>query len=459
MDKDKKKLGLLNLIGLCVGSGIGTGIFMMMGSGIAYTGRSIVLVCSIGCAYMLLAFWYSLAFGSMFVIPGGDYDIRSMAFPPLLTGVSAWFQVATAFVLAGHSLAITQFAAQLYPQINDHQTIFSILVLTLGFVCTFRGSRVLTLIQNLITVTLIVALGLFIAFGVPQVDAASFFSNSDGGFWYNGFSGFMASLSVMSFACMGTSAMTSMGGVTKNPKRIIPLSSILATIVVAVVYALMAYVASGVLPYDQVANQNISVTAAAIMPTGPYLFFVVGGGICAVASTMLSVLAYMPTPVIRVAEDGWLPRAFTKTTKGGFHWVLYLVLYVVSLIPLLTGLDIEGVVGNTMIPTMILNVCMNLYCLKLPKQYPEQWEKRGLRYPKWVWNLCSVAGAVFGIMIIYNLFINLDGKAIALCIGELVVMFVLPIITLKMKWVSTDRLKAHKQDVIRQALLDTENES
>lgn len=191
MEEKNKKLGLLNVVGLCVGSGIGTGIFMMMGAGIAYAGRSILLVCGIGCVYMLLAFWYSLAFGSMFVIPGGDYDCRAMVFPPLLSGVSAWFQLASAFVLAGHSLAITQFAAQLYPQINEYQSLFSVLVLTLGFLCSIRGSRVLTIIQNLFTVTLIVALALFLVYGVPKVDAAAFFSNADGQFWHGGMGGFM----------------------------------------------------------------------------------------------------------------------------------------------------------------------------------------------------------------------------------------------------------------------------
>lgn len=458
MEEKGKKLGLLNLMGLCIGGGIGTGIFIMMGSGIAYGGRSIVLVCSLGCVYMLLAFWNSLAFGSMFVLPGGDYAARSMVFPPLLTGVSAWFQIASAFVLAGHSLAITQFVEQLWPQVGNFRMLFSVLILTLGFVCTIRGTRVLTLIENLFTATLILSLGMFILFGVPKVDAASFFSNADGGFWRGGLGGFMASLSMMSFACMGTSAMISMGGVTKNPKLNIPLASILATAVVAVVYALMGYVGSGILPYDQVAHQNISVTAQAILPHGFYVFFVVGGGICAVASTMLGVMAYLRTPILRVAEDGWLPSAFTKTTKGGYPWVMYLVLYSVSLIPLVTGLDIEGVVGNTMIPTMILNIFMNLYCLRLPKLYPEQWEKRGLRFPRWLWNICSVAGSIFGIMIIYNLFVNLNAKAAALCVGEIAVTFLLPFITLKMKWVSPDVLAARKQETIQRALADSEAE-
>lgn len=86
---ENKKLGYLNHIGLGIGSAIGTGIFMMLGFGIAYAGRSIVLVCALGCFLMLLAFWYAGAMGSLFVLKGGDYTARSMIFPPLLTGVSA----------------------------------------------------------------------------------------------------------------------------------------------------------------------------------------------------------------------------------------------------------------------------------------------------------------------------------------------------------------------------------
>ena len=314
------------------------------------------------------------------------------------------------------------------------------------------------MIQNLVTVTLLIALALFLIYGVPKVDPAAFFSNADGEFWHNGIGGFLASLSIMSFACMGTSAMMSMSSVTKNPKRTIPLASILATVIVAVVYALMAYVASGILPYDQIANQNISVTAQVIMPTGPYLFFVVGGGIFAVASTMLGVVAYIRYPALRVAEDGWIPSVFLKTTKGGYPWVMYLVLYVVSLIPLLTGLDIEGVVGNVMIPTMILNAFLNFYCIRLPKQYPEQWKKRGIRYPVWLWNVFSVLGGVFAIMVIYNLFISLDTNATILCVGEVVVIFILAIVSLKKKWVTPEILKNRKEAIIQKALADDVNE-
>lgn len=450
--KEKKQLGYLNHIGLGIGSAIGTGIFMMLGFGIAYTGRSIVLVCALGCFLMLLAYWYAGAMGSLFVLKGGDYTARAMIFPPLLTGVSAWFQVTSGFVLAGHSLAITQFVSMAIPSVANYQTLFALFVMTLGFLCTIRGSKLLATIQNLIVVALAIALALFIVFGVPKVDAGAFFSNADGGFMLNGLGGFISALSVMSFACMGTAANTALGPDTKNPKRTIPLAAWIVTAIVGVIYAFMAYVASGILPYDQVAGQNISVTAEVIMPHGAYMFFVIGGGIFAISSTMLGVVAILKNPVLSVAKDGWIPKAFLKTTKGGYPYVTYAVLYVVSAIPLLTGLDIEGVIGNVMIPSMIMNTYINFYCLRLPDLYPKQWENRGVRYPRWLWNAFSIIGGLFAIVVIYNTFINMDAKAMTLCIAELVIMFGLSFLTLKKGWVSKEQLEATKQAAIEEAL-------
>lgn len=449
---ENKKLGYLNHIGLGIGSAIGTGIFMMLGFGIAYAGRSIVLVCALGCFLMLLAFWYAGAMGSLFVLKGGDYTARSMIFPPLLTGVSAWFQIFNCFVLAGHSLAIAQFAGMAVPWIAEHQTISAMLILILGFLCAIKGSKVLATIQNLIVVALVIALALFVLYGLPKVDFSAFFSNADGGFFRDGIGGFISALSIMSFACMGTAANTALAVDTKNPKRTIPLAAWIVTAIVGIIYGFMAYVAAGILPYEQIAGQNISVTAEVIMPHGPYMFFVVGGGIFAISSTMLGCIAVMSNPIMTVAADGWIPKAFLKTTKGGIPWVTYVVMFAVSCIPILTGLDVEGVIGNVMVPVMIINTYINFYCLKIPDLYPTQWEKRGVRYARWLWNLFSIVGGVFAIVVIYNLFINMETKAMVICVIEVAVTFALAFLTLKKGWVSMEQLAANKQKAIDEAL-------
>lgn len=73
--EEKKKLGTCDIFTLGVGGCIGSGIFVMLGFGIAFTGRSIGLAVALGCIYMLFAYWYQFIMPTMFVFPGGDYEI------------------------------------------------------------------------------------------------------------------------------------------------------------------------------------------------------------------------------------------------------------------------------------------------------------------------------------------------------------------------------------------------
>lgn len=59
-------------------------------------------------------------------------------------------------------------------------------------------------------------------------------------------------------------------------------------------------------------------------------------------------------------------------------------------------------------------------------------------------------------MIIYNLFISLDTNAAILCVSELVVVFVLSILSLKKKWVTPELLKERKEATIKKAIMDSD---
>lgn len=452
MEEKGKKIGLINLLGMGLGGAIGTGIFIMMGFGIAYTGRSILLVCAVGCFFMLLAFWYDFAMSTMFVFKGGDYGMRAMMFSPVMTGISAWFTIISSFALSTHSIAITGYLAMAIPSIANYTRWVAFGILTLAFLATIKGSRFITILQNMVTALLVIALLIFVGFGVGKVDPAVFFSNADGGFFRDGFGGFMGAISVMAFACMGTSGVVSLAAATKKPKRTVPISMILVTVILAAIYAVMAYVAAGVLPFDQVAGANLSVTAKEIMPAAPYMFFLVGGGVCAIGSTLLGTIAIFRYPLIQVAEDGWLPSVFKKQFKSGYPWVGHLALYAVSAFPVLTGMSLDAIVSDIMIPTMLLNLYMNLKCLVLPKRYPEQWEKRSLRMPVWFWNVCSVVGAGCSGIVAYNLFVNLTGKDAIICVVILVALVGFSVLRIKQGAVKVDELESNRKEIEKEAL-------
>lgn len=106
MQGEKRNLGSFNIYSLGVGGAIGSGIFVMMGLGIAYTGHSVFLAVSIGCLYMLLAYLFHPIMSSMLVLPGGDYDMKAMLFGPTLTGISAYFTFFNGFAMSMYGLAI-----------------------------------------------------------------------------------------------------------------------------------------------------------------------------------------------------------------------------------------------------------------------------------------------------------------------------------------------------------------
>ena len=77
-------------------------------------------------------------------------------------------------------------------------------------------------------------------------------------------------------------------------------------------------VAGGVLPVSETANQPLDLVARAIMPTPVFLFFVIGGALLALTTTLNATFAWITSPSYRPANDGWLPhkiRLFTPKFK------------------------------------------------------------------------------------------------------------------------------------------------
>ncbi len=459
MEENGKKLGLWNIVGLGLGGAIGTGIFVLLGYGIAYTGRSISLVVAIGCFFMLLAYWYNLAMPSMFVMKGGDYSMKVMLFNPFMSGVSAMMTLVNGLAMSSYAVAIAQYLAIAIPALQNYQSLVAFIAMTLFFLSTIKGSRFITILENIVTIVLVVALALFVGFGLPKVDFANTFTSADGGYFHGGFTGFVSALAVMGWACQGTTmAPVSMAAVTKKPKKTIPVGIIVITVLLAVIYGAMGIVAGGVLPYEEAAGQNISVTAEAIFPKAIYLFFVVGGGIGAIASSLLGGLGMFRYPLLQVANDGWLPSIFKKTDKTGYPYVIYILFYIISVFPIVTGVSLDAIVSQVMIPTMLINIYMNLGCLTLPKKYPDQWAKRSIKMPLWFYDVCCVLGAFCAGVVAFNLFKDLTAKDAIVTLIIVAVMCVLSIIRLAQGAVKADDLKAKKAEIVAQAIADTAND-
>ena len=377
MEKEGKQLGLFDIFCLGLGGAIGSGTFVMMGSGIAATGRSIFISVAFGCLFMLTAYFFHVVMSSMFVLEGGDYDMKAMLFNPTLTGVSAIFTMMGGIGFAMYGGAISDYASMVFPVIGEYTKLTGVGIITL-----------------------------FVIMGLPKVQPGFF--DLDGMF-AGGASGFIVSLSIMAFACQGTTmSPIAMMSVTKNSKRTIPLGVLLITVCLALIYGLMAVVAAGVLPIEQVANKNLALVAQAIFPNWLYVIFIIGGAVFAIATSLISGIAMMRYPAMRVAQDGWLPDFFKKTTKSGYPWVIQLTFYLFSILPIIFRFSLDSIVSLTMIPSMLMCFAQNISLIKIVKKFPKQWNESVIHMPTPIFNVLCVIAGICDLIVAYNLFVTMD---------------------------------------------------
>ena len=324
---EAKNLNLFDIICLGFGGAVGSGIFVLMGSGINFTGKSIVLAVGVGCLFMLLAYFYNVLLSSMFTFKGGDYSQKAITFNPFFSGISAYVNFTNGFSIAMYSIAIINYASIIFPSLLNYSKIIAILIITLLFAATIRGSKFISTINSIMTVILIISIFIFIVFGVSKVQSGYF---SEGNFFRNGFSGFISAIAIMGWACQGTTmGPVAVSAVTKKSKKNIPLGILLVTVLLAVVYFAMSYVAAGVLPIEEVSNKNLSLVAKEIFPYWIFVIFIIGGAVFAIATSMITAITMVRYPILKVAEDGWLPKICKKTTSSGYPWVVYLIFYIV----------------------------------------------------------------------------------------------------------------------------------
>lgn len=105
-----------------------------------------------------------------------------------------------------------------------------------------------------------------------------------------------------------------------------------------------------------------------------------------------------------------------------------------------------------MIPSMLINLYVNLACIKLPERYPEQWEKRSIRMGKGLYYICCVLGAICAAIVAFNLFKDLNMQNAIICTGIIIALVGLSYWRLKIGAVKKEDLELRKEQIVKAAL-------
>ena len=367
-----KKIGFSDWMGLAVGQIIGSGIMVLTGVVIGLTGHGTPLAFILGALLAIVTCVPFIILTSTIPASGAGYT-----YVKRLMGDKAGFMYIGMFVLSQVLIAtfakgFASYFCSIFTGFNESLIAMFALVVCTGV--NMIGLQSSAKVQKCMVAFLMVSLFTFIVFGLPKVNWGTL-SLATKNIMPNGPKNFFTGVALLSFACGGAKFVAENGDDIIEPSRTIPKVIILSTSIVAVFYALIGIVAAGVLPIEDVAFQNLTLVAQEIFPTWLYLFFVFGGAMFALLTTLNGTLSWVTRGLQAAAKEGWLPEKCAEENKNGVPVIILGVFFIMGALPLITGMDLTLISNMGVGTDMITEFMVLLACWNLPRHLPEEYKK------------------------------------------------------------------------------------
>ena len=319
MSNPARKMSLLQATMLVAGNMIGTGIFLLPVNLATVGGIAIFgwVVATAGAAALGLVF---AKLGELDPQEGGPYAYARDFLGPYVgfqTNSVYWFgnwigNIAIAVAAVGYLAEFIPSVAG--PPASVVATAIVIWVLTFA---NILGPRVIGALETW-TMGLALVPILAIAFlGWLWFDSATFFAgwNVSGG---SNAAAISRAASMALWAFMGIESAAVSAGVIENPKRNIPLATLMGLGLAAVVYVLSSTVIMGILPNEELRTSHAPFAEAARLAVGTPGVVIIS--LCAILKSVGSLGGWMllvGQSAKAAADDGMFPRAFARLNRHG----------------------------------------------------------------------------------------------------------------------------------------------
>lgn len=417
------KLNFSDCMGMAVGQIIGSGIMVLTGIVIGLTGHGTPYAFILGALLAIATCIPFIILTSTIPASGAGYT-----YVKRLMGDKAGFMYIGMFVLSQVLIAtfakgFASYFCSIFTGFNE--AVVAMAALVLCTIINMVGLKSSALVQKIMVAFLFLSLFLFIAFGLPKVDWSTL-SLAAQNVMPEGPKNFLTGIALLSFACGGAKFIAENGDDIENPSTTIPKVIILSTSIVAVFYALIGIVAAGVLPLEMVVFENLTHVAKEIFPTWLYLFFVFGGAMFALLTTLNGTLSWVTRGLQAASREGWLPEKCAEENKNGVPVILLMVFFLMGALPIITGMDLT-LISNMGIGTdMLTEFMVLLACWKLPDVLPEEYKKSNFYMKKGTLHAVLI---FVGILMLGTSYVNLSDLTVPAAIACLVYVAVLFVYT------------------------------
>ncbi|MCF8033319.1 MAG: amino acid permease [Desulfarculaceae bacterium] len=320
MTSEAKKLGLIGAIFLIVSSLAGSGVIALPQQLAATGSITLVSFLLVTAGALFLTLVYVKA-GMMFTDPSPTALATYVS--PVLGAKSGFFYV-YGNLISNVSILIAGlgYLAMFVPALN-HPIFLGITVIALIWVFVVASLRGVGVISKVVSITVTLLLISVIITGVAgwmDFDPAQFANNwnvSGAGSGKAILSGF----AVLIFSFVGVESIATNNEQIANPKKIVPIATIVGFIIVAVLYIASTTVIEGMFPAKEIQTAPASFALSMQKISGSKLV----GQVTSVVMAIACIASFMvwnlssASAAKTSADNGFLPKAYSHTNKHGIY--------------------------------------------------------------------------------------------------------------------------------------------
>ena len=375
-----KLLGFWDLMSISLGQIIGTGVVVLTGVSISMTGYGAPWAFVLAFGIVAIPTVCIAALGSAIPSTGGNYTyVRD-----LLGSRTSFFYlsllVVGQLILSSFAIGFAEYADALIPSIDLAIAAASIMILC--FVANLFGIKMAARFQTLMVFGLLISLALYIVFGINHIADFSPYTTLPS-VMPNGFSGFFAAAFLLRLSLIGSEFISEFGDEMENPGKMIPLVMGLSLTIVVALYILIAIVATGVLPLEQIAGKNLAATAEIIFSPTVYVAFIGGGIMISLVTSLNAIFGWCTRGLYMATADGWLPPRLAVLNRHGIPYIYLTVFFLIGITPILTGMSLGyvAILGNAV--GAIFGLFPVFAHFNLASKHPEAYRDAPFRLPLW----------------------------------------------------------------------------
>ncbi|MGT2926402.1 APC family permease [Streptococcus cuniculipharyngis] len=329
----KRHLNLGSLILLGIGTMVGTGIFTRSGAAIATAGPALMISILIAAVAVGLSALIYAEFASRIPRGGGAYSYIYATLGEFPAWMAAWFVgleflTAVAGVSSGWASYLKGLLAEIGIQLplalsgvnpaeGQYVDVMALLVVVLVTGLVLLDSQKSLRFNNFLVILKFSALALFLMIGVFYVKPANWSNFAPFGFGQlvGGQTGIMAGAATMFYAFLGFEAMPMAIDETKNHQKTMPKAIAIAVGSVAVLYALVTLVLSGLVNYTELNVGDAVAFALRQVGLGWAANYVATVAILTLITVCISLLFALARLTFTLSQDGLLPKSFSNVSE------------------------------------------------------------------------------------------------------------------------------------------------